>query len=62
MVRIRPAQIKKLKKLLKERAGKDYSEEEAQQAGLSIMRFMIAKEQRKQQLDHDDRNYSLLCI
>lgn len=48
--RISPELIKELQKLLKEQTGKDYSDEEAQEAGLSIMRFVIAKEQRKQQL------------
>ena len=47
MVRINPEQIKKLQKLLKEQTGKDYTEDEAQQAGLNIMRFVVAKEQRR---------------
>ncbi len=50
MVRISPERIKKLQKLLKEQTGEDYSDEEAQQAGLAIMRFVIAKEQRRQDL------------
>lgn len=47
MMRLSPEQIKKLQKLLKEQTGKDYSDEEVQKAGLAIMRFVLAKEQRK---------------
>lgn len=45
--RISSEQIKKLQKLLKAQTGKEYSDEEAQVAGLAIIRFMIAKESRK---------------
>ncbi len=48
MVRISPERIKELQRLLKEQTGKEYSDEEAQEAGLAIMRFVIAKEQRSQ--------------
>lgn len=54
MVRISPEQIKKLQKLLKEQTGKDYTDEEAQQAGLNIMRFVVAKEQRRQELSRQN--------
>lgn len=47
MTRISPERIKELQKLLKELTGKDYSDEEAQEAGLAIVRFVLAKEQRK---------------
>jgi hypothetical protein len=50
MVRISPERIKELQKLLKEQTGKDYTDEEAQEAGLAIMRFVIVKEQRRQEL------------
>lgn len=50
MVRISPERIKELQRLLKEQTGKDYSDEEAQEAGLAIMRFVVAKEQRRQEL------------
>lgn len=53
MTRISPERIKELQKLLKEQTGKDYSSEEAQEAGLAIMRFVIAKEQQKQQLQSE---------
>lgn len=48
---ISPERIKELQKLLKEQTGKDYTDEEAQQAGLSIMRFVLAKEQSKNDLN-----------
>jgi hypothetical protein len=50
MVRISPERIKELQKLLKEQTGKDYTDEEAQEAGLAIIRFIMAKEQRRQEL------------
>ena len=50
MVRISPERIKELQKLLKEQTGKDYTDEEAQEAGLNIMRFVAVKEQRRQEL------------
>jgi len=50
MVRICPERIKELQRLLKEQTGKDYTDEEAQQAGLNIMRFVIAKEDRRREL------------
>jgi hypothetical protein len=46
-MRILQEHIKKLQKLLKEQTGKDYTDEEAQEAGLAIMRFVYAKESRK---------------
>ena len=45
--RISPKRIKELQKLLKEQTGKDYTDEEAQQAGLAIMRFVYVKELQK---------------
>ena len=50
MARISPEHIKKLQKLLKEQTGKNYTDEEAQQAGMAIMRFVLAKEQRRRDL------------
>lgn len=47
MARISKQQIQKLQKLLKEQTGKDYTDEEAQQAGMAIMRFVAVKEIRK---------------
>lgn len=48
MVRISHEQIKMLQKILKEQTGRDYTDEEAQEAGIAIMRFVLAKEQRNQ--------------
>ena len=45
--RISPERLKELRKLLKEQTGKDYSDEVAQEAGLAIMRFVLAKESQK---------------
>ncbi len=45
-MRLSQKHIAALQKLLKEQFGLDYSEEQAQQAGLAIMRFVIAKELR----------------
>lgn len=49
-MRLSKQRIQELKKLLKEQTGKDYSDEEAQQAGLAIIRFSMAKESRKYKL------------
>ncbi len=53
MVRISPERIKELQKLLKEQTGKDYTDEEAQEAGLAILRFVVVKERRRQELGGD---------
>jgi len=45
-MRLSDKQVEELQKLLKEQTGKDYTTEEAQQAGLAIMRFVLAKEQQ----------------
>ncbi len=49
-MRLSQERIKALQKLLKEHFGLDYTDEEAQQAGLAIMRFVVAKEMRSQEL------------
>jgi hypothetical protein len=54
--RISPKHIKALQKLLKEQTGKDYSDEEAQEAGLAIMRFVYAKELRKMTTGQKPKN------
>jgi len=59
MVRISPERIKELQKLLKEQTGKEYSDEEAQEAGLAIIRFVIAKERRRQELSKQQRATTL---
>ncbi len=55
MARISPERIKELQKLLKEQTGKDYTDEEAQEAGLNIMRFVLVKEQRRQELSKQQK-------
>ncbi len=50
-MRLSPKQIKELQALLKEQTGKDYTDEEAQEAGLAIMRFVAAKELRKIEIE-----------
>lgn len=52
--RINPERIKELQKLLKEQTGKDYTDEEAQEAGVAIIRFVLSKEIRKTQVDKHD--------
>lgn len=47
--RISKKHIKQLQKLLKDQTGKDYTDEEAQEAGLEIIRFVIAKAKREQE-------------
>jgi len=47
-MRLSKERIQELQKLLKEQTGKDYTDEEAQQAGLAIMRFVAVKELRNQ--------------
>jgi len=46
-MRLSPKQIKELQALLKEQTGRDYTDEEAQQAGLAVMRFVYVKELQK---------------
>ena len=50
-MRLSDERIKELQKLLKEEFDLDYTDEQAQQAGLSIMRFVLAKELRKAELE-----------
>jgi hypothetical protein len=49
-MRLSNEQIKELQGLLHELTGIEYSPEEAQTAGLAIMRFVYVKELRKYQL------------
>lgn len=49
-MRLSTERIKALQALLKELYNLDYSEEQAQEAGLAIMRFVVAKAQREQEL------------
>lgn len=49
-MRLSSERIKSLQALLKKLYGLDYTDEQAQEAGVAIMRFVTAKAQRQQQL------------
>jgi hypothetical protein len=49
-MRISSQQIASLKALLRELYGLELTDEQAQEAGMAIMRFVIAKSRRKQEL------------
>ena len=49
-MRLSPERIKELQKILKEQLGLDYTDEQAQEAGLAIVRFVLAKEQQKHEI------------
>ena len=53
-MRINSDHIKSLQAILRE-LGLDYTDEQAQQAGLAIIRFVIAKAQREKQLLEEAR-------
>ncbi len=55
-MRLSNERIKVLQALLKELHGLDYSDEQAQSAGMSIMRFVVAKAQREQELIKSKEN------
>lgn len=58
-MRINHERIKALQLLLKDQYGLEYSDEQAQEAGMAIMRFLIAKAQHKsQQHSKEDKNYA----
>jgi len=55
-MRLSNERIKALQALLKELHGLELTDEQAQQAGLRIMRFVIAKAQRQQELTEKEGN------
>lgn len=55
-MRLSSERIKSLQILLKELTGQDYTDEQAQEAGMAIMRFVIAKAHRKQELLRERKN------
>lgn len=64
-MRISPSHIETLKVLLKKRYGLDYSDEEAQAAGMAILRFVIVKKQRTEEMqgkrhDHANQNKPII--
>lgn len=62
-MRLSDERIKELKVLLKELYGLDYTDEQAQEASLAIMRFVIAKTQRQRELTNKkmEMNYEGNC-
>lgn len=52
-MRLSANRIKELQVLLKELYGLNYTDEQTQEAGLVIMRFVIAKAQRQRQLNNN---------
>lgn len=52
-MRLNDKRIKELQELLKELYGIEYTAEQAQEAGIAIIRFVLAKTQRQQQLKND---------
>ena len=53
-MRFSDKQISELQAILLEVTGKEYTPEEAQTAGLAIMRFVYVKELRKHQLSNKE--------
>ena len=52
-MRIADEHIKELQALLKELYDIEYTPEQAQEAGVAIIRFVLAKTQRQQQLNNE---------
>jgi hypothetical protein len=55
-MRLSNERIKRLQVLLKEQHGLDSTDEEAQETGLAILRFAVAKAQRQHQLAKNKGN------
>ena len=52
-MRLSNERIKELQKILKDECGLELSDEETQQAGLAIMRFVLVKETRNRELEKE---------
>ncbi len=50
-MRLSNERVKSLQLLLNDLCGLDYTDEQAQEAGMAIMRFVAAKAHRKQELN-----------
>jgi len=48
--------IKSLQPLLKDLCGLEFTDEQAQEAGMAIMRFVIVKAQRRRELSKNEEN------
>lgn len=55
-MRLNERRIKGLQVLMREKLGLELTDEQAQDAGLAIMRFLVAKAQRKQELVNYEEN------
>lgn len=55
-MRINPERIKALQDILREDFALNYSDEKTQEAGLAIMRFVIAKRMREKELKKAKNN------
>ena len=55
-MRLSNERIKVLQALLKELYGLNYTDEQAQEAGMAIMRFKVAKAQREKELANNKGN------
>lgn len=55
-MRLSEERIRALQILLKKQTGRDYTDEEAQEAGMAIMRFVIAKAQRQRELANSEES------
>lgn len=51
-MRVSSTDLEKLRELLKAEYALDYSPEQAQEAGLAILRFVVAKESRRREAVH----------
>lgn len=56
IMRLSDKRIKTLQILLKEEFGLDYSDEQAQEAGMAIMRLVVAKNRHKQEMTRKKEN------
>jgi hypothetical protein len=56
-MRLSTDRIKSLQALLKEQCGLEYTEEQAQAAGMAIIRFVMAKAQREKELTTMEKNH-----
>ena len=55
-MRLSSERIKTLQAILESEFGLQYSDEQAQEAGMAIMRFVIAKLQRQRELNKNKEN------
>lgn len=55
-MRLSSERVKSLQVLLKELCGLDYTDEQAQEAGVAIIRFVSVKAQRKRELSKNEEN------